>query len=564
MRILLSYKAHAEGAGDRYTSLLPIGLCYLNSALAQAGFHSRLANYSSAGWDEIELRLKEERPDILGISQFTHNRFESLKLASLAKRLNRKCLVVLGGPHASCRYNEILDRCPDVDAVVIGEGEETFLEVAKAFELKERDHLSEIAGLAMRGGKGVASLKSRAPLANIDALPVPAAGIDSSWGVDIHRQLEFIITSRGCPASCRFCSSPQFWQRQVRFRSPRLIVDEIKYIRQRFGLLYFSFRDDTFTVDRERVIELCKLLLREKVRILWNCQSRVSSVDEEMLIWMKRAGCECVQFGVESGSARVLRALGKRITPEQVKSAASAVRRAGINLSVYLITGVPGETEEDIFATVKLMESILPHDGQVSPLAFYPGTSLFDDAANDGSVAEDLFERSRAAALPVCADNFTERSTRSLLKALERAALKGAFNQKDFSLQKKLIGYCYATNLMEGEWHEEEGRYARAEREYCEILDREPDNPWGWLALGELLGRMGNAGDAQLAFRKVLALVPAHVPALTSLGELAYMSGKRIEASAYFRRALQLNPFDPTAQKRLKMSGKGEKKERNR
>lgn len=563
MRILLTYKAHPEGAADPYTSLLPIGLCYLNSFLAEAGFECRLANYSGASWKEVERRLQEESPHILGISQFTHNRFDCLKLASLAKRLNPACLVVLGGPHASCRHEEILRSSPNVDAVVIGEGEETFREIAGAFQRKGRAGLPGIAGLALREEKGTTAT-TRSPLRDIDALPVPAKNIGRSWGVDIHRQLEFVITSRGCPASCRFCSSPRFWQRHVRFRSPRLIVDEIKYIKQHFGLLYFSFRDDTFTVDRDRVIELCRLLIQEKVHILWNCQSRVSAVDEEMLVWMKRAGCECVQFGVESGSVRILEILGKRITPEQIHRAAGAVRRAGIHLSVYLITGVPGETEEDVAESVKLIESILPHDGQVSPLAYYPGTALFDDAARTGEVVADFFERSRDAALPVRADRFTERSTRRLLESLERAARPGTFTRRDFDQQKKLIGYCHATNLMEGEWHEREGRWTPAERSYREMVEREPDNPWGWLALGELFGSIGNIEGAVPAFRKVLSIVPAHVPAHVSLGELALLSGNRTEATACFRRALRMNPFDARAREGLKTAEKGEKKERNR
>ena len=185
----------------------------------------------------------------------------------------------------------------------------------------------------------------------MDSLPLPAASFENAIGVDVRRQLEFIITSRGCPASCSFCSSPRFWGKTLRFRSPRAIIDEIRYIRDKYGLIYFSIRDDTFTSDRKRVVEFCRLLLQEKIYILWNCQSRVNAVDEEILCWMKRAGCECVQFGVESGSKRVLMSLGKGITPEQVKRAALATRRVGIHFSIYLITGVPGETEEDLKET---------------------------------------------------------------------------------------------------------------------------------------------------------------------------------------------------------------------
>ena len=285
--------------------------------------------------------------------------------------------MVFGGPHATHRAREILAANRAVDAVVLGEGEETFLELA-GYLAAGNTSLENIRGLALRRGNDVLLTPSREPLADLDNLPLPAAYYDNSFAVDPRRQLEFIITSRGCPAACRFCSSPRFWGKTLRFRSPQSIVDEIRFIRDKYGLLYFSMRDDTFTADRERVMAFCRLLLREKIYILWNCQSRVNAVDAEMLLMMKRAGCECVQFGVESGSRSVLKELGKSITPEQVKAAALAVRQAGINLSIYLITGVPGETEEDLKATCRLIEEIKPSDGQISPLAYYPGTALFE------------------------------------------------------------------------------------------------------------------------------------------------------------------------------------------
>ena len=129
-------------------------------------------------------------------------------------------------------------------------------------------------------------------------------------------------------------------------------MDEIKYIRDRYGLIYFSIRDDTFTADRERAIDFCRLLLAERVFVVWNCQSRVNYVDEELLGWLKRAGCECVQLGVETGSPRLLRELGKAIRPEQTIRAADAVRRVGLNLSIYLITGIPGETDLELQETL--------------------------------------------------------------------------------------------------------------------------------------------------------------------------------------------------------------------
>jgi anaerobic magnesium-protoporphyrin IX monomethyl ester cyclase len=509
MRILLAYKSHAAGTADPYTSLLPVGLGYINACLRKKGFQSRIANLSGSGWKKAETLLNREKADILGVSQFTHNRIESLILARLAKKLNPACFVVFGGPHASHRAREILDQERAVDVVILGEGEETFLELAGSLAAKG-DPIDRVRGIAFRGGNGVVLTPPRDRIADLDLLPIPAAYYDDAIGVDLKRQLEFIITSRGCPASCRFCASPRFWGKSLRFRSPRSIVDEIRFIRDRFGLLYFSIRDDTFTADRERVLEFCRLLLREKLFILWNCQSRVNAVDEEMLCWMKRAGCECIQFGVESGSENVLALLGKRITPEQVKIAASATRKAGINLSVYLITGVIGETEEDLEATLRLIGEIKASDGQVSPLAYYPGTALFEKSVAAGVARQDLFESGSAEAFYVRDDPFVARSTMSLLAKLAKVAQQSRFKAKDFRLQKEALGYCHATNVLAGEYYESEGRWRLAEAEYNEIVGRESDNPWGWLMLGELYAMTGYPDKANSCFEKLALLVPRH------------------------------------------------------
>ena len=517
-RTLLAYKSHAAGKGDHYTSLLPVGLGYLHAVLRSKGHWARLANFSAFSWKEVEATLRQERPDLLAISQFTHNRQESLRLAERAKRLNPSCFVVFGGPHATHCYRELLSGHRVVDAVVLGEGEDTLPDLVQC--LAGRGDLTHVAGIAFMDGESVVHTAPRPPVMDLDSLPYPASSYGDAIGVDSRSQAEFIITSRGCPSACVFCSSPLFWGKALRFRSPRSVVDEIRFIRDRFGLIYFSIRDDTFTADRERVREFCRLLIQERLYPLWNCQSRVSAVDEETLEWMKRAGCECVQFGVESGSPAILRVLGKRITPEDVRRAAQAVRRAGINLSIYLISGVPGETDADLKATCDLIDDIRPMDGQVSPLAYYPGTALFRQAVRSGAVSADLFRQEAGEAMFVRTDSAALKAQRNLLKMLERVATKSAFSEKDFVGQKKRLGYCYTTNMLAGEMYELAGEERRAEAEYLQIAAEEPDNPWGWFALGELYAGQGKTRRARDAFEKVVEIVPSHLPAHALLGNL--------------------------------------------
>lgn len=511
MKILLAYISGTSNRDDPYINLLPAGLCYLHACLREAGFDAVLANFSA--WPDAAIRnkLAEMNPDIAGISQWTHNRHASLELARLVRRVLPASTVVMGGGHATFCHREILREGSPVDIVVMGEGEETLLELAG--RCSEGRNWQDTRGIAFLDNGALVVNPPRPPLADLDRLPIPARYLDDSIGVDRELQSEFILTARGCPFVCHFCSSPGFWNRQVRFRSPEHIVDEILYIRDRYGLIYFSLRDDTFTADRSRAVAFCRLLIERKAHILWNCQSRVSGLDEELLVWMKRAGCECVQLGVESGSPRILDMLGKLIAPGDVEAAAMLIRKVGINLSVYLISDVPGETENDISQTIDLVRRIRPDDGYVSPLAYYPGTRLFEEAVRSGRINRDVFEINRGSA--VYAASQPGPNSRRLLKALASHAPGGSDR---FRQQKRLLGYCCVTNVLAGEWLRQSGNDEAAEREYLEITEQQPDNPWGWYLLGETCEAMGKKAKAAESYRQVLKLVPNHGPSRLALG----------------------------------------------
>ena len=540
MRIWLAYKSHLAGASDPFTSLLPVGLCTINATLRKAGYASRLANLSSLDENKIVSLLRDDQPALVGLSMFTHNRRETRDLVRLVKSILPDCCVVLGGPHATQRWQQLLGMTPEIDAIAIGEGEATMLELASTLERGGSD-LTSIAGLAARSGGMSSQPVMRLPLMDLDGIPFAGMYVDDAIGVDPRSQLEFLISSRGCPAACRFCSSPGFWGRSLRFRSPSSLVDEIGYLRDRFGLIYFSIRDDTFTADRHRVIDFCDRLLEKRIFILWTCQSRVNAVDSEMLRMMKKAGCECLQLGVESGSIRVLKGLGKAITPRQVKNAAEAVHEAGISLSIYLIAGSPDENDADVQDSLDLIAAISPEDGQVSPLVYYPGTELFDSAVRTGAVPSDLFESDDSILLPVRRDRFVARATRRLMAALQKSGEGSCVNREaGIASLKERLGYCHATNLLAGEVYAGQGSLSRAEREYREITEREPDNPWGWLALGELLGESGRLDEAIKAFLRLSTLVPAHLPAYVALGELSSLQGNHRAAEGYLLKAESL------------------------
>jgi pyruvate-formate lyase-activating enzyme len=369
-----------------------------------------------------------------------------------------------------------------------------------------------VRGIAFLQDGEVRVTPPRTRLKNLDQLPFGASYFEHSVGVDLQLQPEFIITARGCPSACHFCSSPTFWGRKVQFRSPENIVTEIEYIRDVYGLIYYSLRDDTFTADRARTIEFCRQLIERRIHIMWNCQSRVTTLDEELLVWMKRAGCECIQLGVESGAQRILSQLGKTITPVQVEHAADLIRKVGINLSIYLISDIPGETDEDVLQTIDLVRRIRPDDGYVSPLAYFPGTRLFEEAVANGIIDRAVFDKTRDAALFV-ADKRGGNSRR-LLKCLSNGF---ANDSARFKEQKLLLGYCYTTNVLAGEFYRQNGEFGHAEREFREIVEQDTDNPWGWYLLAELYAEIGRVAQSAECYHAVCRIVPKHGPSQLAL-----------------------------------------------
>ncbi len=505
MKILLTYQSGLTHRNDPYISLLPTGLCYLHACLQEAGYDSLLANFSAWPTARIKQELLALKPDLIGISQWTHNRHSSMELAQICRDLFPNSTIVMGGGHATFCYEDILAEGSPVDIVVLGEAESTLLELVA--RISSGTAWQEIAGLAFLSNGSIAVTNSRKNIDDLDRLPIPARYFDRAIGLDLELQSEFIVTTRGCPSNCYFCSSPDFWGKRVGFRSPAAIVEEIQYIRKKYGLIYFSIRDDTFTADRKRVLEFCSLLQKLEVNILWNCQSRVTAIDKELAIEMKRAGCECIQLGVESGSLRILQQLGKKIVPAQIEQACALIREIGINLSVYLISDIPGETGDDIQQTIELVRQIRPDDGYVSPLAYYPGTQLYKNAVKCGNVTQDIFVNSRQTALYVASR--PGPSSARILKELTK-------NLQDypelFKQQKRRLGYCYTTNVIAGEWYRQRGEYEKAEKELLEITTKQPNNPWGWFLLGDLYAELGKSNKGKEFYAKVLSIVPQHGP----------------------------------------------------
>jgi anaerobic magnesium-protoporphyrin IX monomethyl ester cyclase len=492
-------------------TFLPIGLGYLQAALKRKGYPCRLANLSGKSRKEILAYLKGQDAEVIGVSMFTFNRKRSFELLALAREAHPGAVLVTGGPHPTHLAVDVFDECPALDAIVKGEGE---LPLVGLMERLDADPLSDrwkaTPGLFLRG----LETAEQRPIEDLDVLGFPAEHFEADFLED-PTQLSYLSTSRGCPASCNFCNTPEFWGSSIRFRSPGSVLRELAFLRERYGLTYFSFRDDTFTARKSRTLALMEGIQASGLHPLWNCQSRVNLVDEERLVAMKRAGCEFIQFGVEHASERVLKLLDKGTKPAQARRALALARQVGLNLGIYLITGIPGEEWADVEASAAFIRETRPHDVQVAPLAVYPGTGLFSQYVAEGRIQRDFFRRSGDAEVFARVDAHTEKA----LQYLARVRVKAGYTPAEFAEQKKWLGFCAVTNLLCGEAAEEAGSLAEAEAEYLEIIGREPRNPWGFLKRALLRERTGRRKEARADLREVLNLASEN-PEAVQLAEL--------------------------------------------
>lgn len=530
MKILLCYLCEREDRGDYFISMLPQGMLTMASYLEMKGHTVILANHSRDGYKKAAENISKHRPDIIGISVFTYNRNVSIKLAELVKSRDKKIKIALGGYHATFLADEFARHYPFIDYIIRGEGELAMAMLADS--LAKGIHPERI----IEGER----------LIDLDEIPFPGKMTGTIHGVNPNEQFKFLITSRGCHHSCGYCSSPGYWGRRVTFRSPENMLDEIRFLHEKYGIIYFSIRDDNFTMNRKRLMKFTSLLKKSGIYIMWNCQSRVDSVDEEMLIEMKRVGLEHIQYGVESGSERMLKLYDKNISIENILKAAAATRRAGVYLSIYLMSGMTGETRSDVNKTVSLIKKIFPGDGIVSPVAYYPGTPLYESAKNQGLVSGDLWFKSKLRGIFARTDQDAASWMRLLLNELGVIRERSWYRAEDFARHREICGAsCWVTDILEGEFWYDCEKFSKAEKLYLRVIESLPKNVWGYMRMGKLKFTSGAFAESAEFFSSVTKIVPAYYGGWLKMSEALLASGDRAGASKAAERAFALNQHEP-------------------
>jgi anaerobic magnesium-protoporphyrin IX monomethyl ester cyclase len=359
----------------------PIGLYFIGATLIESGHDVTVFNWGHMRGRESDMQaaLQQASPDIIGFSVLQANRWGAIDIARWAKSMFPRVKVVFGGIAATTMWRQFLHHFPEVDAVVVGEGERAFLDLVRFYEDAGGDDApAGIPGVAHRRDGDFRLTPPRVHETDLDQLPDPSR----------YFTYNHVLLGRGCPGNCTFCGSPEFWGRRVRFHSPQWFVDQLERLVGR-GQRFFYFSDDTFTLKRCLVLEVCKEIRKRRLDIQWAAISRVDRMDEELAKAMRLAGCIQISFGVESGSPRIRRLLGKPFTDAQIKRAFDIVSRMGILTRAYFIYGCPGENEETIGQTLSLMDAIRPLGAIFYILSLFPGTRLYQDVITPSGIKED-------------------------------------------------------------------------------------------------------------------------------------------------------------------------------
>jgi anaerobic magnesium-protoporphyrin IX monomethyl ester cyclase len=379
------------------TPYFPLGILYLAAALRDAGFTVDVYDAMfRPGPEDFRAFLAESRPSIVGLGVLSTVRHSALRLAVIAKE--QGCTVIAGGPDPTARPEGYLlangdegaigDGAAAIDVVVIGEGEESAVELVASLLGRSDKSLDEIGGLALCRDQKVIRTEPRPLYSDIDAIPFPARDL---LDMDAYRQAWrgkhgfwalSVIATRGCPYECSWCQKGVFG-RSYRPRSPESVAEEIRHIKERYAPDRLRLIDDVIGIgSRDAATSWVRrwrdeMLARDAV-VPFECLSRVDLVHREMLTWLQEAGCVRIAFGAESGSQKVLDAMHKGTTVEQIRTAAALCQELGIEAYFYIMVGYPGEEWADIVQTIRLLRETLPDEFSTTVAYPLPGTPFYE------------------------------------------------------------------------------------------------------------------------------------------------------------------------------------------
>jgi radical SAM superfamily enzyme YgiQ (UPF0313 family) len=387
---------------DSYISVFPLGIAYLASVCRNAGHEARIYNQDVYHWPESHLLdlLNNEHFDVIGIGVVA-GYYQYRKLLKLSDAINKakdRPFYIIGG-HGPSPEPEFFLRKTGADAVVIGEGEVTILELIEALE--NRRELSSVDGIAfLKNGKCFQTPK-RALIQNIDDIPFPAWDLFPMDHYALLREANIkksqrcmlVLSGRGCTFRCNFCYR---MMEGYRARSPESIIEEIRILQRDYAVSYIDFQDELLMGSTRRTAELCESFINSNLKFRWFCNGRLNYAKPDVLRLMKKAGCVFINYGIESLDEKALRAMNKALTVNQIISGIENTLAAGISPGLNIIFGNIGETEESLRSDVDFLLKYDDHAQMrtIRPVTPYPGTPLYHYAIEKGLLrdCEDFYE----------------------------------------------------------------------------------------------------------------------------------------------------------------------------
>ncbi|HTY81629.1 MAG TPA: radical SAM protein [Dehalococcoidales bacterium] len=358
----------------------PLGLALVAAVLEKAGHEVSLLDANAAQLSPEAILLLVSGSDVVGLTAMTPTISTALNIARLIKKAHPAVKIIMGGAHATMLPKETMESGPDIDVIIRGEGDETTVELLQTLEA--RKPLESVRGIAYRDG-GIKFTEERPCLADMDTLPFPAYHLLPWKSYQPHpphglrKPFAAVVTSRGCPYHCAYCSKPVFGTK-FRAQSPERVLTELEYIQKTLGAKEIAFYDDSFTLDKKRVHAITDKIIAARLKLAWSCETRVNLVDKELLKHMKEAGCYSVAYGIESASPEIIKVLHKDTTIPQVEEAVRATHEAGIDVVGYFMIGSPGETPETIRQTIDFARKLRVDFAQFSVTTPFPGTELYE------------------------------------------------------------------------------------------------------------------------------------------------------------------------------------------
>jgi radical SAM superfamily enzyme YgiQ (UPF0313 family) len=425
MRVLLVIDDH-----DDYIRLFPIGMAYISEVLVRHGYDVEIYNQDMHHYPESHLLqyLDNNKYDVIGLS-FVSNYYQYKKVLKISETINRsknRPFFIIGG-HGPTPEPEFFLKKTGADAIVMGEGEITIIELMEA--LKNKRTLHHVNGIAFRDDNQFIINERRPLIADIDSIPFPAYHL---FPIQYYRLLRMphcrnsdfimpLLSGRGCPFKCNFCYR---MDEGFRPRSNESIIEEIKILKRDFGITYIAFADELLMSSKERTISLCNDFIKQKINVKWDCNGRLNFAKKNVVNLMKKAGCVFINYGIEAFDNQILKNMNKSLTIKQIKAGIEATLEAGISPGFNIIFGNIGENRETLW---KGVEFLLRYDDgaqmrTIRPVTPFPGSPLYYYAIEKGLLrdCEDFYENKHINS-DLLAVNFTDMSDDEFHKSLFEA-----------------------------------------------------------------------------------------------------------------------------------------------